>query len=53
MVGKITRVLLAPDGAVGVPPVVELTVVEFLYPFVELPAKVDKKRRNFLTAPYF
>lgn len=52
VVGKVPRVLLASDSAVGVAPVVELSVVELLYAFVELSAKVDKKRRNFLTAPY-
>jgi hypothetical protein len=38
MVGKVTRVLLSSDGAIGVAPVVELAVVEFLYAFVELAA---------------
>jgi hypothetical protein len=52
MVRKVARVLLPSNGAVGVAPVVELSVVEFLYAFVELSAKVDKERRNFLTAPY-
>jgi hypothetical protein len=52
MVGKVPRVLLPSDGAVGVAPVVELSVVQFLYAFVELTAKVDKERRNFLATPY-
>lgn len=42
VVRKVPRVLLASYGAVGVAPVVELSVVELLYAFVKLAAKVDK-----------